>query len=219
MNYLLASAVSMLCVTQTHASLIQHQTMKFVGIPSLSFAAMAAATSTKFEEQVLLTKLRGTPKGLENLPDEIYVNAKQEEDEPETERGKEWLDSNRSYVDKSLDWSAYLKEVADSVTAESAKNKCELPSQAQLQEGANSAPCPEGIGNVCYVASAAAGGYGTGLSALPSTDDIFEQLGMPKVPATYRHVGCSDCLKEASSNSGLGYWSSVCYYAVLITPA
>jgi hypothetical protein len=160
--------------------------MKFVGISSLIFAA--AATSTEFEEQVLETKLRGTPG---------------------TKRGKEWLAAHRSYVDKSLDWSADLKKLADSFTAESAKNNCLPPSQAQLVPSLR-AMCPTG-NKVCFWQWATPWEAGPGLSALPSPDEIFQRPNMPKHQG-FQQVGCSDCLIAASSNREYGYTSSVCLY-------
>ena len=138
---------------------------------------------------------------------------------PGTQRGQAWLASNRSYVDTSLDWSANLKTMADSLTAESAKNNCEMPSREQLHESMKNI-C-QGVsvaGQSCYYNWAIMRGGFYGLSALPSTDEAFQQLGMPKVPAGYEQVGCSDCLKEASSNNKWGYWSGVCLYYV-IAPA
>jgi hypothetical protein len=158
----------------------------FITFPILlASIATAASISNEFEEQVEQTKtlqLRGTA----------------------SERVQQWLVSNQSYINDSLEWSHALKQKAGAYAAEgAASGTCTFP-DIVLDNTVN--------GNLVSL------GSGTHMTSLPATDDIFQgwednsKINLQNF-SNMKTVGCSDALNKAG-NGKMGCYVSVCLYSL-----
>ncbi|KAL3790424.1 hypothetical protein HJC23_013596 [Cyclotella cryptica] len=176
--------------------------MKFITIPfSLLLALTAAETasiSKDFNEQVLETMLRGS-KG-DKLSDMDRFDGRVPI--PGTQRGKDWLSSNQSFIKSSLQWNGSLKQKAAAYASQGVSNNCQFPT-ITLDQSVNG--------------QLMSGGMATNMSTLPSTDQIFQGWENSKdvdlqSMSNMNKVGCGDAIRKASSGV-MGCFISVCLYS------
>ncbi|KAL7488814.1 hypothetical protein ACHAW6_014416 [Cyclotella cf. meneghiniana] len=167
----------------------------FVSVLSALAATTASTVSDGFDEQVLQTHLRGS----NGVPTERLVK---KVPIPGTQRGKDWLSSNQSYINATLQWNGDLKTKAASYASQGVNNNCQFPT-ITLDRTVNG--------------QLSSGGMATNLVTLPSTEQIFQGWEKSnnvnlKSMSNMKKVGCGDALRK-SSTGVMGCFMSICLYS------
>ena len=174
--------------------------MKFitiiVSLLSVLTASTASTISNDFDEQVLQSHLRGS-NGV--VPEDSLI---EKVPTPGTQRGKDWLTSNQSYINSTLQWNGDLKTKAAAYASQGVNNNCQFPT-ITLDQSVNG--------------QLSSGGMATNLSTLPSTDQIFQGWEKSnnvnlKYMSNMKEVGCGDALRKSSSGV-MGCFMSICLYS------
>ena len=157
-------------------------------------ATTASPISDEFDKEAVQTHLRranGVP--VNSLVERVRI--------PGTQRGKDWLSSNQSYINASLQWNPDLKEKAEAYALEGVNDNCRFP-DITLDRDVNG--------------QLISGGK-TKMSTLRSTEVIFQRLEKStnvnlNTLANMKEVGCSDALKKSLSGV-TGCSMSICLYS------